>query len=84
MVPESLVVADHLDVRLRDAARERLPVDPAVAPDLDDEPLRECVDDGDADAVEPAGDLVSVAAELAAGVELRQHDRQRREALLLA
>ena len=32
--------------------------------------------------MQAAGDLVALAAELAAGVELRQHDRQRRQALL--
>ena len=73
-------VADDLHVALRDAARELLAVDLAVAPHLGDEPLGERVHDRDADAVEAAGDLVAVAAELAAGVELRQHDRQRRAA----
>ena len=33
--------------------------------------------------MEAARDLVAVAAELAAGVELREHDRQRGQALLL-
>ncbi len=48
-----------------------------------DEPLREGVDDRDADAVEAARDLVALAAELAAGVEHREHDREGREALVL-
>ena len=39
------------------------------------------VDDRDADAVEAAGDLVAVAAELAAGVELGEHDLGRGHAL---
>ena len=39
-----------------------------------DEPLRERVDHRDADAVQAAGDLVALAAELSAGVELRQDD----------
>ena len=38
--------------------------------------------DRDADAVEPARNLVAVAAELAAGVQLREHDRQRGQVLL--
>ena len=70
-------------VALRVAARELLAVDLAVAAHLGDEPLGERVDDGDADAVQAAGDLVAVAAELAAGVELREDDRQRRLALAL-
>ena len=61
---------------LRHAARELLPVDLPVALDRGDEPFRERVHDRDADAVEAAGDLVALAAELAAGVELRQHDRR--------
>ena len=65
------------------AARELLAVDLAVALDLGDEPLGERVDDGDADAVQAAGDLVAVAAELAAGVQLRQDDLERRDARAL-
>ena len=72
--------ADGLHVAVRLAARELLPVDLAVAPHLDDEPLRERVDDRDADAVQAAGDLVALAAELAAGVQLREDDRERRQA----
>ena len=45
--------------------------------------LRERVHDRDPDAVEAARDLVAVAAELAARVQLRQHDRHRREVLVL-
>ena len=83
VVPVSVADADRLHVALRDAAGELLAVDLAVALDLGDEPLRERVHDRDADAVQAAGDLVALAAELAAGVELRQHDRQRREARAL-
>ena len=83
MVPVPSAGADDLHVALRDAAHELLAVEHAVAAHLGDEPLRERVDDGDADAVEAAGDLVALAAELAAGVELRQHDRERGQALLL-
>ena len=55
-----------------------------VAADLDREALGERVDDGDADAVQAAGDLVAAAvAELAAGVQHGQHDLDRRPALLL-
>ena len=67
---------------VRLAARELLAVDLPVAAHLGDEPLGERVDDRDADAVQAAGDLVAVAAELAAGVELRQDDRERGQALL--
>ena len=68
---------------VRVAALELLAVDLAVAADLGDEPLGERVHDRDADAVEAAGDLVAVAAELAAGVELREDDGQRGLALAL-
>ena len=77
-----LRLADDLDARLRNAAGELLPVDGAVAAHLGDEPLRERVDDGDADAVEAARDLVALAAELAAGVELGQNDGEGGEALI--
>ena len=63
-------------------ARELLAVHLAVAPDLGDKPFGERVHDRDADAVQAAGDLVAVAAELPAGMELRQDDRQRRQSLL--
>ena len=53
-----------------------------VARDLDLEPRRQGVDDGDADAVQPAGDLVAATAELAAGVEHREHDLDGRPAVL--
>ena len=75
--PRTLHVADRV------AALELLAVDLAVAANRGDEPLGERVDDGDADAVEAAGDLVAVAAELAAGVELREDDREGGQPLLL-
>ena len=51
---------------------------------LEVEPLRQRVDDRDADAVQAAGDLVAAAvAELAAGVQDGQHDLDGRPALLL-
>ena len=67
--------------RERHAAREVLAVDLPVALDGRLEALRERVHDRHADAVEAARDLVALAAELAAGVELRQDDRQRRQAV---
>ena len=42
--------------------------------DLDDQPLAERVDHADTDAVQTAGHLVAVAAELAAGVQHGEHD----------
>jgi hypothetical protein len=78
-----LRLGDHLDVRERVAALELLAVELAVAADLRHEPLRQRVDDGEADAVQATGDLVAVAAELAAGVQLRQHDRHGGEPLVL-
>ena len=64
---------------LRNAAGEFLAVDLAVARDLGDEPLGERVHDRDADAVQAARDLVAVAAELPAGVQLGQDDLERRQ-----
>jgi hypothetical protein len=56
----------------------------AVAPDRQVEPLGERVDDRDPDAVQAARDLVAAAlAELAAGVEDREHDLGRGALLLL-
>ncbi len=56
------------------AVLERLGVVAAVAVDRELEPSRERVDDGDAHAVQSAGDLVALASELAARVQCRQHD----------
>ena len=74
---------DLLELGRRLAARELLPVDLAVAPHLGHEPLGERVHDRDADAVQAAGHLVALAAELPAGVELRQDDREGRQALVV-
>ena len=52
----------------------------AVSVDLELEARREGVHHGDADAVEAAGDLVALAAELPAGVEGGEHDLGRRGA----
>ena len=74
--------ADRLHLRGGLSARELLAVHLPVAAYLRYEPLRERVDDGDADAVQAARHLVAVAAELPAGVELREHDGQRRHPLV--
>ena len=64
-----------LELGGRLAALVGLGPDVAVAPDLEVELLGERVDDRDADAVQPARDLVAAAvAELAAGVEGGEHD----------
>ena len=52
----------------------------AVAPDGELQPGRQRVDDGDADAVQPAGHLVGVLVEFSAGMELRHDDFGRRHA----
>ena len=54
----------------------------AVAPDPEPEPGRKRVDDGDADAVQAAGNLVGVLVEFSAGVQLGHDDLGRRYALL--
>ena len=73
-----------LERGLRGAADVVLRPHVAVAADLDVEALGERVDDGDADAVQAAGDLVAAAvAELAAGVEDGEDDLERGPALLL-
>ena len=64
--------ADLLEPGDRHAALVALLVELAVAADLDDEPLAQGVDAGDADAVEAAGDLVVRAVELAAGMQRGQ------------
>ena len=54
----------------------------AVALDLDVERLRQRVDHRDADAVQPAGDLVAAAAELAAGMQHGQRQGDGRDLLV--
>ena len=67
-------IAGHLERRFGDAVAEADEMLLAVAPDLELEHGRQGVDDGDADAVQAARDLVGVVvlalAELAAGVQL--------------
>ena len=78
------VVADDLHLALRLAALGvLLAVALAVAVDLDDEALGQGVDDRHTDAVEATGHLVALAAELAPGVQDREHDLGRALALVL-
>ncbi len=74
--------ADRLHLGRRLASSELLAVDLPVASDLGDEPFGQGIDDRDADAVEAAGHLVAVPAELSPGVKLRQDDCESREPLL--
>ena len=76
-------IADGLQPRHGDAALITLVVFFAVAPDRQFEPDGEGVDDGDADAVESAGDLVGALVELSARVEHREDDFGRRLARLV-
>ena len=62
----------------RHAAAVALPPQPAVARHLDLERIRQRVDHRDADAVQPARGPVGVAAELAARMQHRQDDLERR------
>ena len=72
-----------LEISLGLAAGEVLAPHVAVAVDLEVKPLGERVDDGDADAVQSARDLVAPAfAELAAGVKDGEHDLGRGALLL--
>ena len=73
---------DRLQVGRRLAPRELLAPDLSVAADLDREPLREGVHDRHPDTVQPAGDLVALAAELPARVELREDYGHGRQSLL--
>ena len=83
-MPVALVALALGQVGLRLAALVVLRPDVAVAADLEMEPLGERVDDGDADAVQAAGDFVAAAvAELAAGVQRGQHHLGRGPLLLL-
>ena len=75
VVPVSSVASCRSRSRVRHAVGERLGPAVAVVLDLDDELLAQRVDDRAADAVQTTGDLVAAAAELAAGVQLGEHQR---------
>ena len=75
MTPISWIGASRL------AALVALLVDLAAAADLHLERLGEGVHDRHADAVQAAGHLVGALVELAAGVQLGEHDLRRRHAL---
>ncbi len=66
-------VTAHLQLAGRLPAFVLLPVELAVARHLDPHVGGERVDDGGADAMEPAGDFIGLAVELAAGVQV-SHD----------
>ena len=73
-----------LQVAQWDAALVGLRPGEPVAANLDVEALGQCVDHGDADAVQPPRDLVAAAlAELPAGVQNGEHDLDSRALLLL-
>ena len=74
LVPRFFVVPVDFEVGLRLAALVLLLEDLAVAPDFEVEPLRQRIDDRDADAVQAARHFVAVVVELAAGVQHREHD----------
>ena len=76
-------LADHLQRRHGIAMGELDVVLLAVAPDAQAELAGQRVDDGDADAVQAAGDLVGVLVEFAAGMELGHDDLGRRDAFAL-
>jgi hypothetical protein len=70
--------ADDLQRILRLAELVFLAMLVAVAIDRQRQMIRQRVDDRHADAVQPAGNLVAVVVEFAAGVEHRHHDFGRR------
>ena len=72
--------ADGLQRPLRQAARENLAIERLAARDLDLEPVRQRVDDGNADAVQAARGLVGLGIELSAGMQRRHDDFERRSA----
>jgi hypothetical protein len=75
-------VAGDLQRAVGDAVGEAHLVELAVAADLQLQRDRQRVDDGDADAVQAAGDLVGVLVELTAGMQLGHDDLGRGDALL--
>ena len=73
--------ADNLKFALRNAAIIDLFIMIAVLEDLDFEPFGKRVNDGQADAVQTARNLVTAAAELTACVQLGKNDLNSRNAL---
>ena len=74
-----VALADAGQLRDGIAALETLCPDLTAARNLDLEVFRQRVHDRGTHAVQTAGDLVAAAAELAARVQHRQHDRDRRK-----
>ena len=66
--------SSHLEIGQRMAALITLLVNLTVAPDLEVEPLGQRVDNRNANAVQAAGDLVTLVVELAASMENGEHD----------
>ena len=79
----ALGLADHLQRRNRVAMGELDEMLLVVAPDAQLQLARQRVDDGDADAVQAAGNLVGVLVELSAGVQLGHDDLGSRHAFAL-
>ena len=75
--------ADHRERRDGFAVAELHEVFLAVAPDGELEPGRERIDDGNADAMQAARNLVGVLVEFSAGMQLRHDDFGRRHAFAL-
>ena len=73
-------IADDGQVALRHAAGEFLLVDVLAVLYLDNEPLRKGIDDRSAHAVQTAGNLIALAAELTAGMQDGINHRDRGDA----
>ena len=82
IVPRLSVVPTSRQRRLRLAQTVFLLVEPAVAVDRQQQVLGQGVDDGDADAVQAARNLVGRVVELTAGVQHGHDDFGRRATLL--
>ena len=85
--PGLVRVVERLVLRQRaagDTVVEGHPEHVAHLADLDVEPAGEGVDHGGADTVQPAGHLVAAAAELPAGVQLREHQLHGGDVLAVA
>src|SRR5439155_11947858 len=81
--PGAVGLAHRLDAGLGHAPLVLLLVNLAAAVHPDLQPLAQEVDSGDADAVEAGRHLVAAAPELAARVEPRHDQLERRQAFLL-